>query len=195
MKCTNKIASLFFFFYLVSLFIPPLLIPRLLPNNGIISADAVLSYAGTIVGILGSVVIAAITIFHERDRQKQEKEIELTKRLESVRPALTIRMQREHKNLYKFTMLNHKESPALSIHIDDQFIFSVARINEKKEKTVTFDSNCKGLLLYPLTHTLDAEGYPSRLILYYMDVDHNCYEEEFAHEGNGRYTSLHHAIL
>lgn len=155
---------------------------------GELASGDVLTYTATIISILGTVIVAAITIVHERKQRKLEKEEEEKRRLNEILPVLSVRFRKKDDVLW-VEMTNYKDSPALSVHIEDQFLFSSIKHEECKKRMVEFEAsgNEETLYLYSLTERLEDRGYPERLTLYYMDVDRNTIEQEYVYDDGGAY--------
>lgn len=157
-------------------------------SYGELAPGDVLAYTATIVSVLGTVIVAAISIDLERKRRKLEKEEEEKRRLDEILPVLSVRF-REKDDVLWIEMTNQKDFPALSVHIEDQFLFFSIKHEECQKRMVEFEAsdNEEALFLYSLAERLDSEGYPRRLTLYYMDVDRNTIEQEYVYDDGGAY--------
>ena len=193
-----KMSVLFVFaiVLIVCLVIPPLCIHWIFggfsETNACAGLEApeILSYTGTIIGVLGSVFAATIAILSERQARRQKEKDEKEKRLNEIRPSLTVRF-RQNEDGMAVLIGNLKDSPALSVYLEDQFLFSMVKNGEQKERKVEFiaSDDPDALYLYSLEGKMNEEGYPSKMTLYYMDIDRNTIEQDFVYDGNGYYGS------
>lgn len=199
MKTSTKVKK---YVYLVTIIIfislPPYLIQKLyeeLNKNKIgtfISASDVLAYLGTIIGLIGAVSSALIAIKSEQKMWVQQKEEEANKHRQKIKPHLILKITpngEEPYNTFLLEISNLNASPAIFVCIEDQFVFYTIKCGETKKRQVEFKHTDDGetFYLYFDEKSLNPDGVPQKITLYYKDIDRNIIEEEFIYINHGKY--------
>lgn len=206
-KASVRLLILFAALLLLFLTVPPLFIFWVYGGFGeagkesIFPATELLGYAGTIIGILGSVFTASYALLHEREMRRQEQleadrryreereDAELKHRTE-IQPVLEIGLEADEDS-YWITVTNHKDLPAFTVCISDQLIFPVVRGNQTYRRKVEFEptDDAEALYLYSFdSQTFDDGMYPHTINLYYQDKERNSLDHVYIHSGEGSYS-------
>ena len=151
-----------------------------------ISADALLTYLGSIFGWCIALLAAAITVFQARKVVEMEKQAADDSRRTEIKPSIAIIVEEGYDSgTFVFQFFNSSNYDAHGIYIFDSPLFPLLKRQDHRQKNITFDinSNSKKAIKVHLNdgQQLPENGLPKQIEIFYFDIDHNLISETFRH--------------
>ena len=175
-------------FYVILIILIPILVWILYPSGKVlfftqISADGMLSYFATAIGSGVALLVGLIALYEGDLNRKQLEQLEIDKRRKSIRPnvSITIEKQYEESTYFNIEISNYSMNVARKVCVWDSLLFYAIK-NESKYKFISFNEEVKDASIqyvHEYDYKLNDYGYPKTLTLIYSDVDDNIIRHTF----------------
>ena len=154
-----------------------------------ISADALLTYLGSIFGWCIALITAAITLFQARKVQEMGIDAAADSRRTEIKPSITIIVEEGcEPGTFDFYFYNSSNYDAIGIYFFDIALFPLLKQQDKRKKNIHFGENSisgKAIAVsLPDDIQLSENGLPKEIVLFYFDIDHNLITEKYRHHSD-----------
>lgn len=155
-----------------------------------ISADALLTYLGSIFGWCIALITAALTIFQARKVQEMGIQAAEESRRTEIKPSITIIVEEGYDpDTFEFQFYNSSNYDAIGIYLFDTALFPLLKRQDNRHKYITFDESSNSSKAITVALACDCQiienGLPKMIELYYFDIDHNLISESFRYYRDG----------
>lgn len=186
-------------FYVILIILIPILVWISYPSGKVlfftqISADGMLSYFATAIGSGVALLVGLIALYEGDLNRKQLEQLEIDKRRKSIRPnvSITIEKQYEESTYFNIEISNYSMNVARKVCVWDSLLFYAIK-NESKYKFISFNEEVKDASIqyvHEYDYKLNDYGYPKTLTLIYFDVDDNIIKHTFICLEENNYETL-----
>lgn len=157
-----------------------------------ISDDSMVSYIGTIITGIVSILCSFLSLYENKKKTEAEEEISKLKYRDSIRPALSVKLNKIEDDLFKIIIENISSNYAKNIYLYQYPILSDVKNSCIEQKLIVFSDRT-----VPNAVSIDDDnyytmenGYPKRLHLIFNDIDNNQISQEFMLTPNNEYEAL-----
>ena len=155
--------------------------PLIIPD---ISADALLTYLGSIFGWCIALVTAAITLFQARKVQEMGIQAMEDSRKTEIKPSITLIVEQgDDPGTFEFYFYNSSNYDAIGIYMFDTALFPLLKRQDDRHKNLVFGDGIHSGKAISVgladDRLLSENGLPKTIELFYFDIDHNLITETF----------------
>lgn len=148
----------------------------------IMTIDALLGYAGSVIGGCISLFIAFIGIFENEKRKEEQERLQSDLRRLQIKPILSLKYEfNEDSTSIVFTINNASDNKAFFVYFYDKSIASFIDISHPRTIKVSIDdynTDANVILDSKYCPTNDL-GLPKTITLVYTDIDNNTIMQDF----------------
>lgn len=181
-------------FAALTFFLPFLL---LLLYHGVFRQEATMadlfSYSGNILGVAGAVSAALVSIWAAKKRMDKEAESKKAEREKAILPILQLHLEEtENPDVFIVSIRNFNDHPALDVYMDWAAICPAIAQNQPCRMEITFNEQSQDddiIFVDTICSKRNSSHLPSKLTLFYYDVDRNAIEQDFIFRDENPYFS------
>ena len=175
-------------------FLPSLL---LLLYHGVFRQKAemtdLFSYSGSILSVTGAISAALMSIWAAKKRMDKEAESRKAEREKAILPILQLHLEEtENPDVFIVSIRNFNDHPALDVYMDWAAICPAIAQNQPCRMEITFNEQSQDddiIFVDTICSKRNSSNLPSKLTLFYYDVDRNVIEQDFIFRDESPYFS------
>ena len=175
-------------------FLPSLL---LLLYHGVFRQKAemtdLFSYSGSILSVAGAISAALMSIWAAKKRMDKEAESRKAEREKAILPILQLHLEEtENPDVFIVSIRNFNDHPALDVYMDWAAICPAIAQNQPCRMEITFNEQSQDddiIFVDTICSKRNSSHLPSKLTLFYYDVDRNAIEQDFIFRDESPYFS------
>ena len=175
-------------------FLPSLL---LLLYHGVFRQKAemtdLFSYSGSILSVAGAISAALMSIWAAKKRMDKETESRKAERERAILPILQLHLEEtENPDVFIVSIRNFNDHPALDVYMDWAAICPAIAQNQPCRMEITFNEQSQDddiIFVDTICSKRNSSHLPSKLTLFYYDVDRNAIEQDFIFRDESPYFS------
>lgn len=151
------------------------------------------SYSGSILSVAGAISAALMSIWAAKKRMDKETESRKAEREKAILPILQLHLEEtENPDVFIVSIRNFNDHPALDVYMDWAAICPAIVQNQPCRMEITFNEQSQDddiVFVDTICSKRNSSHLPSKLTLFYYDVDRNAIEQDFIFRDESPYFS------